>query len=39
MYRIKTALLSAYNKDGLDSVARELVNRGIEIWASGGTAK
>ncbi len=35
---IKTALISAYNKDGLDEAAKRLVARGIAIWASGGTA-
>lgn len=38
MLHIKSALLSAYNKDGLDQIAKSLSERGVEIWASGGTA-
>ena len=39
MPKISRAFLSAYDKTGLDGVAKELAERNIEIWASGGTAK
>ncbi len=35
---IKRALLSVYDKSGLDDLARELEKLGVEIVASGGTA-
>ncbi len=34
----RTALISAWNKDGLEEFARGLSVMGWEIWASGGTA-
>ncbi len=39
MPQIKTAFFSAYNKKGLETFAGVLVKRGINIWASAGTAK
>jgi len=39
MIAIKTAFLSAYRKDFLPDLARELVEKGIELWASDGTAR
>ena len=39
MPQINRALLSAFNKDGLDEIAKKLLEKKIEIWASGGTAK
>ena len=36
---VKTALLSVYHKDGIIEFARGLVELGIYIYASGGTAK
>jgi len=39
MKRQYTALLSAFNKKGLDEFARQLVERGWKILASGGSAK
>lgn len=35
----KVALLSVYNKDGIEDFAGELSNLGYEVYASGGTAK
>jgi len=34
----KTALISVYNKDGIEKFAQELINLGWDIIASGGTA-
>ncbi|MCD6594069.1 bifunctional phosphoribosylaminoimidazolecarboxamide formyltransferase/IMP cyclohydrolase [bacterium] len=39
MPKIECALLSVFDKTNLEKSARRLVERGIEIWASGGTAK
>lgn len=36
--RIKRALISVYNKDGIELLAKELDSSGVEIWASSGTA-
>ncbi len=37
--KIKRALISASNKDGLEDFVRELQARGVEILSTGGTAK
>jgi phosphoribosylaminoimidazolecarboxamide formyltransferase/IMP cyclohydrolase len=37
--QVKRALLSCYNKDGLDAFAKELSALGVELIASGGTAE
>ncbi len=37
LYFIKKALLSVYDKNGLLPVAHALMNKGVEIYASGGT--
>ena len=39
MPKIKCALLSAFDKTNIEKSAKKLVQRGIELWASGGTAK
>ena len=39
MPQIHRAFFSAYDKTGLDDAAQRLIERGIEIWASGGTAR
>jgi phosphoribosylaminoimidazolecarboxamide formyltransferase/IMP cyclohydrolase len=39
MTQKNTALLSAFDKTGLDVFAQQLVNRGWDILASGGSAK
>ena len=39
MIKIKTALISVYNKDGILQLAQSLNNAGIKIISSGGTAK
>ena len=36
---IKRALISVWDKSGLDTFAKELSNYGVEIISSGGTAK
>ncbi len=36
--KIKRALISVYNKNGIEDLAKELQKNEIEIWASGGTA-
>lgn len=36
---IKRALISVYDKTGIESLARELHERGVEIISTGGTAK
>jgi len=39
MVTVKRALLSCYDKAGLDALAKALADHGIELIASGGTAK
>ncbi len=39
MAKIKTALLSVYNKEGIVEFAKALAEMGIEIISSGGTAR
>ena len=39
LVKIKRAILSVSDKSGLDVLATELINRGVEIISSGGTAK
>ncbi len=39
MGKIKTALISVYDKEGLEKFARQLVNLGIDIISTGGTSK
>ncbi len=39
MPQVKTAFLSTFNKSLLSEYAIRLANRGIELWASSGTAK
>lgn len=36
---IKSALISVYHKTGLESVIKELINRDITIYSTGGTQK
>ena len=36
---IKRALISVWDKSGLDTFTKELSNHGVEIISSGGTAK
>ena len=36
---VKTALLSAFKKQDLENYASKLLELGVKIWASGGTAK
>ena len=38
MPKIRTALISAYNKEKIGDIAKKLADRNIEIWASSGTA-
>ncbi|MFA6334173.1 MAG: bifunctional phosphoribosylaminoimidazolecarboxamide formyltransferase/IMP cyclohydrolase [Bacteroidales bacterium] len=35
--RIQRALISVYHKDGIDKIARKLVESGVEILSTGGT--
>lgn len=37
--KIKTALISVYNKTGVDDLADALVSNGVNIISTGGTAK
>lgn len=37
--KIKSALISVYNKDGLESIVRKMTDLGIEIYSTGGTQK
>lgn len=37
--RIKTALISVYHKDGLDTIIRKLHNEGVRLLSTGGTRK
>ena len=39
MIEVKRALISVYDKEGVTEFARSLVNLGIEILSTGGTAK
>ena len=39
MIKIKTALLSVFNKEGILELAIELTKYNVEILSSGGTAK
>ena len=39
MIKIKTALLSVFNKEGILELAIELTKHNVEILTSGGTAK
>ena len=39
MPRIKTALVSVSNKEGIVDLVRELVKMGIKILSTGGTAR
>ena len=39
MIKIKTALLSVYDKTGIIELAQYLAKNNIEILSSGGTAK
>ena len=39
MIKIKTALLSVFNKEGILELAKELAKHNVEILSSGGTAK
>lgn len=36
---IKNALISVYNKDGLDIIVKHLYENGINIYSTGGTSK
>lgn len=36
---IHRALISVFDKTGLDTLARALASRGVEIWSTGGTEK
>ena len=35
--RIKTALVSVYHKDGLDTIVRRLHEEGVTLLSTGGT--
>ena len=37
MLKLKSALISVFNKDGLESIAKKLNNLGIIIYSTGGT--
>ena len=37
--KIKSALISVFNKDGVDELARELDSNGVKIYSTGGTKK
>ena len=37
--KIKAALISVFYKDGIDSIARKLLELGITIYSTGGTEK
>lgn len=37
--KIKRALISVFNKEGLDSIVKELDNQGVVIYSTGGTQK
>ena len=37
--KIKSALISVFNKKGIDTLARELVKNGVIIYSTGGTKK
>ncbi|MDA0193450.1 MAG: bifunctional phosphoribosylaminoimidazolecarboxamide formyltransferase/IMP cyclohydrolase [Bacteroidetes bacterium] len=37
--KIKTALISVYYKDGLDTIVQKLHNEGVKIYSTGGTLK
>ena len=37
--KIKSALISVYYKDGLDSLAKTLHKNGVTIYSTGGTQK
>ena len=39
MFKLKTALISVYNKEGIVEFAQNLHNLGIKILSTGGTAK
>lgn len=39
MNKIKSALISVYNKEGLDEIASKLDEMGVKIFSTGGTAK
>jgi phosphoribosylaminoimidazolecarboxamide formyltransferase/IMP cyclohydrolase len=34
---VRSALISVYSKDGLEPLAKALVQAGVEIWSTGGT--
>jgi len=37
--KIKNALISVFNKDGLDAIVKRLSDLGVEIYSTGGTQK
>ena len=37
--KIKSALISVFNKDGLEPIIKELDNQGVIIYSTGGTQK
>ena len=37
--KISSALISVYSKDGIDEIARELNDRGVTLYSTGGTLK
>ena len=39
MIKIKTALLSVFDKTGILELAKRLIKNNVEILSSGGTAK
>ncbi len=39
MKKIKSALISVYQKDKLDSIIKELDNQGVKLYSTGGTQK
>jgi len=37
MLKLKSALISVFNKDGLEPIAKKLNNLGVIIYSTGGT--
>ena len=37
MLKLKSALISVFNKDGLEPIAKKLNTLGIKIYSTGGT--
>ena len=39
MLQIKSALISVFDKNGLEPIAKKLNSLGVEIYSTGGTEK